>query len=172
MVGLKSIQNPKKITKIGDFAEIWECQTTGIKSLHATVELSPGEVISEFGPKEVRERPNYLTVQIGEGEHIMLAPEYLQYINHSCDPNVVFDTQKWVVMVIRKIEKGEEFTFFYPSTEWSMDRGFDCLCGSKDCLGYIQGAGHLALNVLTKYQLSQYIQQKLRIERSSETSNS
>lgn len=165
MVGLKSIQNPQKITKVCSFGEIRECQTTGIKSLHATVEFSPGEVISELGAREVRDRPNYLTVQIGDREHILLAPDYLQYINHSCDPNVVFDTQNKVVMAIRKIERGEEFTFFYPSTEWSMDRGFNCLCGSEDCLGYIQGAAHLPLNVLTKYQLSQYIRQKLGIER-------
>lgn len=165
MPELKSIQKAKKITKVGSFGEIRECQTTGIKSLHATGEFSPGEVISKFGPLEVRNSPNYLTVQIGEGEHIMLDPEYLQYINHSCDPNVVFDTKNQVVMAIRKIERGEEFTFFYPSTEWSMDRGFNCLCESEDCLGYIQGAAHLPLNVLTKYQLSQYIRQKLEIER-------
>jgi hypothetical protein len=165
MVELKSIQKAKKITKVGSFGEIRECQTTGIKSLHATAELRTGDVISKFGSLEVRNRPNYLTVQIGEGEHIMLDPEYLQYINHSCDPNVVFDTKKGVVMAIKKIARGEEFTFFYPSTEWSMDRGFDCLCGSEDCLGYIQGAAHLPLKVLTKYQLSQYIQQKLEIKR-------
>jgi len=52
----------------------------------------------------------------------------------------------------------------YPSTEWSMDRGFDCICQSENCLGYIQGASHLPLNVLTKYKLSDYIQSKLKVE--------
>jgi hypothetical protein len=92
----------------------------------------------------------------------MLDPEFLQYINHSCNPNVFFDTQKRVVIALGNIEIGEEFTFFYPSTEWSMDRGFDCICQSKNCLGYIQGAAHLPPNVLKKYKLSQYIQQKLK----------
>jgi hypothetical protein len=165
MSTLKSIQNPNKITKVGSIAEIWECRKTGSKSLHATVELKLGEVISNFSPKEILESPNYLTVQISDHKHIMLAPEFLQYINHSCHPNVFFDTKNMVVTALRKIAIGEELTFFYPSTEWSMDRGFNCICQSEDCLGYIQGAAHLPLNLLTKYKLSQYIQQKLEIER-------
>ncbi len=152
-----------QITKVKEFAEIRECPTTGSKSLHATAEFMPAQVIHNFGPKEVLDRPNYLTVQISDHQHIMLDPEFLQYINHSCDPNVCFDTKNMVVRALRKIEIGEEFTFFYPSTEWSMDRGFDCMCGSENCLEYIQGAAHLPLEVLKNYQLSEYIEQKLGI---------
>ena len=68
-----------------------------------------------------------------------------------------------VVIALRNIEIGEEFTFFYPSTEWSMDRGFVCICQSENCLGYIQGYAHLPL-VLKKYKLSDYIRQKLGVE--------
>nr|WP_293094449.1 SET domain-containing protein-lysine N-methyltransferase [Okeania sp. SIO2F4] len=93
----------------------------------------------------------------------MLDPECLQYINHSCNPNVFFDTENMVLIALRNIEIGEEFTFFYPSTEWSMDKGFSCICQTENCLGYIQGAAHLPLDVLTKYKLSVYIQQKLGI---------
>ncbi|MGK7904081.1 MAG: SET domain-containing protein-lysine N-methyltransferase [Hormoscilla sp.] len=64
----------------------------------------------------------------------MLDPDFLQYINHSCAPNVFFDTSDLFLRALSKIEIGEELTFFYPSTEWSMDRQFDCLCQSKDCL--------------------------------------
>ncbi|MDE5082192.1 MAG: SET domain-containing protein-lysine N-methyltransferase [Trichodesmium sp. St17_bin3_1_1] len=157
------MQVSEKITKIFSYAEIRECQTTSYKSLHAAIELQLGEVICKFGNKEILDRPNYLTVQIGDSQHIMLDPEYLHYINHSCSPNVFFDTENMVLIALRNIEIGEEFTFFYPSTEWSMDRGFDCICQSENCLGYIQGAAHLPLNVLTKYELSDYIKQKLGI---------
>ena len=164
MLDWKSIQNAKKITKVASFGAIQECPITGNKSLHAITKFNVGEIISRFRPKKVLETPNYLTVQISNRQHIMLDPEFLQYINHSCNPNVFFDTKNMVFMALRKIEIAEEFTFFYPSTEWSMDRGFDCLCESENCLGYIQGAAHLPLNVLTKYKLSEYIQQKLGIE--------
>ena len=153
----------KKLQKFPRYAEIRECQTTSYKSLHAAIELQLGEVICKFGNKEILDRPNYLTVQIGDSQHIMLDPEYLHYINHSCSPNVFFDTENMVLIALRNIEIGEEFTFFYPSTEWSMDRGFDCICQSENCLEYIQGAAHLPLNVLTKYELSDYIKQKLGI---------
>ena len=97
-------------------------------------------------------------------QHIMLDPEFLQYINHSCDPNVFFDTENKKVIALKNIEKGEELTFFYPSTEWSMDQEFDCLCSSKNCLDKIQGAAHLPLDVLSQYKLSEYIQKKLELE--------
>jgi hypothetical protein len=41
------------------------------------------------------------------------------------------------------LKAGQELTFFYPSTEWDMDQGFDCFCGSENCLGYIGGAKNM-----------------------------
>lgn len=158
------MQITKTASQISLFAEIRECPTTGSKSLQATVNLMIGQVLSSFGAKYIGNQPNYLSVQIDDEHHIMLDPEWLQYINHSCDPNVVFDTRKKEVIVVRPIEKGEEITFFYPSTEWSMDRAFDCLCNSDNCLQTIQGAAHLSLEILSNYQLSDYIRQKLDLK--------
>ncbi|MBO3457732.1 SET domain-containing protein-lysine N-methyltransferase [Aetokthonos hydrillicola Thurmond2011] len=121
----------------------------------------PGEEVSTFKAKETLTKPNYLSVQLNEHEHIMLAPEYLQYINHSCEPNVFFDTINLVIRCLRKIEVGEEITFFYPSTEWSMDQAFDCECKTHKCLGRIQGALYVHPNILYTYQLSNYIKHKV-----------
>lgn len=150
-----------KVTKVSAFAEVWECSTTGNKSLKATVSFAPGDIISTFRAKERLTEPNYLTVQLNEQEHIMLAPEFLQYINHSCNPNVFFDTTDRVVTCLSQIEVGEEMTFFYPSIEWSMVQEFDCYCKTQKCLGRIQGALHLHPAILQAYQLSDYIKQKL-----------
>ncbi|EGJ30580.1 MULTISPECIES: SET domain-containing protein-lysine N-methyltransferase [Moorena] len=151
----------EKPLKVASWAELRECPTTGSKSLHTTVEFMPGQVISKFGVKKSLEQPNYLSLQIGERQHIMLHPEFLHYLNHSCAPNVFFAVSDRVLRAMTKIEIGEELTFFYPSTEWSMDRGFDCICQSKDCLGTIRGAAYLPLDILTKYKLAQHIQQRL-----------
>ena len=43
-------------------------------------------------------------------------------------------------MAGRDIAAGEELTYFYPSTEWEMDRPFRCLCGAPDCVGVVSGA--------------------------------
>lgn len=58
----------------------------GHGALYATRDIKAGEIICEFGPKVVVNEPNYLTVQVGDTQHIMLSPEWLQYINHSCEP--------------------------------------------------------------------------------------
>lgn len=155
---INSIKN--KVTNISSFAEIWE-SPSGEKSLYSTITFQPGEIISRFESKTRLTEPNYLTLQLDEHEHIMLEPEFLQYINHSCQPNVFFDTQKYVVTCLKKIEAGEEITFFYPSTEWSMASSFNCYCTSQECLGIIQGAAHLQPNILNKYKISDYIKQQL-----------
>ena len=150
-----------KVSNVSSFAEVWECSIGGEKSLHATVTLIPGDIICDFGSKQVLTEPSYLSVQVNEHEHIILNPEFLQYINHSCEPNVFFDTQNLVLTCLRPIEIGEEMTFFYPSTEWQMSRPFKCFCETPACLGYIQGAAYLHSEILHKYKLTHFIQQQL-----------
>ena len=161
-----------QVTKVSSLAEVWECPLTSVKSLHATVTFNPGDIISTFGAKEILTEPNYLTVQLNNQEHILLTPEFLQYINHSCEPNVFFDTTKKVVTCLRKIDEGEEMTFFYPSTEWSMAQEFDCHCGTQGCLGRIQGAAHLHPDILPKYQISKHIKQLVCQEIENNSSSS
>ncbi len=150
-------QNTSLIEQVTSFTEVRKCPISGNKSLHARTRFVEGQILSKLSAKKVLDRPNYLTLQINQFQHIMLDPEWLQYVNHSCDPNIFFDTQKQEVMVLKPIGIGEEITFFYPSTEWSMAQSFDCLCNSENCLGKIQGAKFLSLDILTNYKVSDYI---------------
>ena len=154
--------NPLEFKKhnVSSYAEIWQCPETGEKSLHSLVQFMPGNTIAKLASKAFLEQPNYLTVQIGDQEHILLDPEFLQYINHGCEPNVFFDTTKMLITCLRKIDVGEAMTFFYPSTEWSMAQEFNCLCGTEKCIGKIQGAAYLSLNVLYNYSLTEYIKKQ------------
>jgi len=105
--------------------------------------------------------PTYLTVQINADSHILLYPEELQYINHSCDPNVYFDLERMAIICLRDIAAGEEITFFYPSTEWIMIQPFACHCGAAACRGLVQGAAHMDPAVLRQYRLNKHILAKL-----------
>ncbi|MGB5635955.1 MAG: SET domain-containing protein-lysine N-methyltransferase [Waterburya sp.] len=147
--------------QVSSFAEIWESKDTSAKSLHTTRQFLPGEVISQIKINKYVDQPNYLSVQIDDVQHIMLAPEYLQYINHSCEPNVFFDTKNMEVICLKKIEIGEAMRFFYPSTEWSMNQQFDCLCGSQQCLEKIQGAAYLSPDISKLYKLNEHITNKI-----------
>lgn len=142
-------------------AEVWLNNNTEQQSLHAIVKLNPGDVISDFAAAELLAAPTYLTVQVGHNKHILLKPQFLQYINHSCDPNVFFDTTAMQVVALTTIEPGEEFRFFYPSTEWEMNQPFVCNCGSSNCLQLINGASQLSDETLSQYRLSDYIRKQL-----------
>ncbi|MBP0021319.1 MAG: SET domain-containing protein [Cyanobacteria bacterium SBLK] len=157
------MQNVVNEVVVSPFAKVRECPETGYKSLYAEIAFERGEVISSFHARETFDRPSYLTLQISDLQHINIDPEFLQYINHSCNPNVFFDTIAMQVIALRNIKIGEEFSFFYPSTEWAMDRGFDCICQSENCLEFIQGAAYISPSILLDYKLSPHIRKKLTV---------
>lgn len=131
------------------------------KGFFAQRSYHPGDVVIEFSARELLSQPNYLTVQVSIDQHILLHPEHLQYINHSCDPNVFFDTHAMHIVALKPIAEGDEMTFFYPSTEWDMAQPFTCHCGSSQCLERIQGAAHINEDILRNYKLTRFIQQQL-----------
>lgn len=130
-------------------------------SLIATRPFAAGSVICSFSGEKVYSKPNRFTLQTGDGAHIRLLPDFLQYVNHSCNPNSFFDTDSFQLIALRDVEVGEELTFFYPSTEWSMAEPFQCICGETRCLGTIEGAAQMNRTVLAQYRLTTFIQHKL-----------
>ncbi len=142
-------------------AEVWLNNNTQQQSLHALINLKPGDKIADFSAGELLASPTYLTVQVGHHRHILLMPQFLQYINHSCDPNVFFDTTAMEVVCIKPVQAGEEFRFFYPSTEWEMNQPFVCNCGSSNCLQLINGAAHISDETLATYRLTDYIKKQV-----------
>src|ERR1700754_2359603 len=98
------------------FAQVRRNASNEQNALFARRSFQPGEVIAEFFAGTIAAEPTYLTVQVDIGKHITLDPEFLQYINHSCEPNVFFDTTSLQLVALRPIAIEEEMTFFYPST--------------------------------------------------------
>jgi hypothetical protein len=162
MINTAITANSIEIISQHGFAEILQNKITNQKSLHALVPFKRGDIISKFSAGGVFDVPNYLTVQRSLSEHITLMPQFLQYINHSCSPNVFFDTSSMELIALKDIEPNEEFSFFYPSTELDMAQPFICFCGSKDCLQNIKGAKYIPGDILKKYRLTDFIQQQLQ----------
>ena len=147
------------------FADIMQNNNTGEKSLHASAFFDAGETICDFAAEKIFETATYLTVQTGEDKHITLQPEFLQYINHSCYPNVFFDTTAMQLVALKEIQPGDELMFFYPSTEWDMSQPFDCFCGTTQCLHRIQGAAYLSDEEAKRYRLTDFINEKFQIRK-------
>lgn len=118
-----------------------------------------GEVICAMPSEDIRDKPNRYTVQIARDRHTHVGK--LAALNHSCDPNVILDTENMEMVACRDIEKGEELYFFYPSTEWQMDAPFICLCGSANCINVVAGARFLPLSTLERHYLNPHIREEM-----------
>lgn len=114
-----------------------------------------GEVICDLPSENIKDSPNRFTVQIARDQHTHVGK--LAALNHSCDPNVILDTENMVMIARRDIAKGEELSFFYPSTEWEMQAPFICLCGAANCIHVVAGARFLPLSTLEHHYLNPHI---------------
>lgn len=158
------IQGAYSIVSNHGFADVLYSQALGQKSLFATKAFAANEVLAQFLGRETLSAPTYLTVQVAENKHILLDPTFLQYINHSCEPNVFFDTTTMELIALTDIQSGEELKFFYPSTEWEMTQSFVCHCQTASCLHDIKGAAHLPVHILEKYRLTDFIRQQIHVK--------
>jgi SET domain len=143
------------------FCEIRLSENETAKAVFALQHFNKGENISVFSSAALLKEPTYLTVQIGLAEHIHLQPEFLQYINHSCEPNVLFNTDTMQLEALQNIRVGDELRFFYPATEWDMAQPFDCLCETPSCIRKIKGAKYLDKKILANYKFTAFITQML-----------
>ena len=140
-----------------DFAEVREFISSGQRALFSLQSFSAGDVLIGFSAAETYTTPNYLTLQIGDDQHINLHPAFIQNINHSCEPNCFFNTTTMQLVALTTIQVGAELTFFYPSTEWEMQQPFRCNCGNDSCLKEIRGAAHLSNTQASNYRLTDFI---------------
>ena len=115
-----------------------------------------GEVIYRIEGQRIVEQATYQTIQIGHGQHIEELG-VIAYLNHSCQPNTFIDVTRMAVIATCDIPAQSELTFFYPSTEWEMDRPFICLCGAPQCVRLVAGAKYLSVDTLSRYFINQHI---------------
>ena len=127
------------------------------RSLITKQAYTTGEIICDIPTEKLFDKANRYTVQIAQEKHTEVGK--LSALNHSCDPNVILDTERLLVVARRDIEKGEELSFFYPSTEWEMDAPFICLCGSSNCIHVVAGARFLPLSTLENHYLNSHIRE-------------
>ncbi|MBL0145958.1 MAG: SET domain-containing protein-lysine N-methyltransferase [Chitinophagaceae bacterium] len=165
MQNIISLNQSKVIVSKHVVANVYQDIDNKQFALHAAIAFNKGDVIADFSAATTQSYASYLTVQVDTDKHITLKPAFLQYINHSCEPTVFFDTALMQLTALTDIKPGQEFTFFYPSTEWDMAQPFVCNCGSKNCLQLINGAKHLDKKTLQKYQLTQFINQQLQLKK-------
>ena len=161
MIETPTLEAVYQVVSSDELVEARQDLSTDHKFLVAARAFKPDAVLCAFSARATFAEASRLTIQIGINRHILLAPESLQYTNHSCAPNIFFDTTAMRLIALKAIEPGDELKFFYPSTEWDMAEPFACHCGEGDCLRYINGAAHIPADVLRQYRLTDFIRQQL-----------
>ncbi|MCL4297961.1 MAG: hypothetical protein KJ077_19620 [Anaerolineae bacterium] len=116
-----------------------------------------GDPICQVRNFRLLEKATPQTIQVGPQVHI--ETDALACLNHACQPSVIIDTAALAVFAARDLAPGEALTFFYPSTEWELDRPFICRCGSPRCLRFIAGAKYLSLDMLARYFINPHIRE-------------
>lgn len=120
------------------------------------VALTKGQVIHQITDYTLVPMPSYQSIQIGERRHIEQL-EIIAYLNHACQPNTLIEASTLTVYAARTIAAGEELTYFYPSTEWEIQRPFVCLCGAPQCIRLVAGAKYLSIDRLSRYFINRHI---------------
>ena len=93
--------------------------------------------------------PNDHSIQIETDSH--LYDSTIAFVNHSCEPNALFDTVSWTLIALKDICQDEEITIFYPATAWKVAQPFKCLCGKEHCLEQISGAHVIPVNSINDF---------------------
>ncbi len=103
--------------------------------------IAPGEVVISCAAHEITSERTWRTVQVDYKRHVK--NEFLDYVEHSCEPNAVFVAEDLKLVALKPIPVGERITFFYPGTEVELAQDFECHCGSPECLGHLKGGFYL-----------------------------
>ncbi|KAI9368042.1 hypothetical protein BJX61DRAFT_546917 [Aspergillus egyptiacus] len=140
-------------------------------SARSLIALPAGALFAKITTATSAPETTYTSVADGPDSRIELNSD-LVYCNHSCQPTLVFDMTRFEVRVVddRPLAVGDELTFFYPSTEWTMVQPFQCQCGmGSSCLGMISGSRDIEPALLQKYWLNEHVARllagKVRLEK-------
>ena len=109
--------------------------------LVASARIETGEVIFSCRTDEITRERTWRTIQIDYNRHVK--NELLDYVDHSCHPNAVFEIEHLALVAVRPIDQGDAITFFYPGAEVELARDFDCRCEGPACLGHVKGGFYL-----------------------------
>ncbi len=123
-------------------------------SLQAVEFIAKGTVIGVFDGTREKEKTRF-TLCVGDDIHILNAGKFT-YMNHACEPNVGFAWPERSftdlpvaevifprIVALRDIQAGEDITFHYCITEYTMASPFSCRCRSTRCVGTVQGYAFL-----------------------------
>ena len=137
-------------------------ELVAVKGGHVMDRATRDRVALMLGPAEIQIADDLFIGPVRAEER----QDAMMYLNHACEPNVVVRGQI-VFVALRNIEKGEELTFDYATTDdddWEME----CRCGAAACRRLVTGQDRKQPDVQKKYAgfFSDYLERKIASWRS------
>lgn len=120
------------------------------RGVFAKRRFQPGDVITAYAPKQRRLDIDDPEATLAAESKLTLVSEKWTVIvpdtsvpggwlcNHSCNPNAaIFSDREGRIQCTRPISPGEEVTIFYGWVTQNEPERDPCLCGSRQCRGFI-----------------------------------
>lgn len=110
------------------------------KGVFARRKFKTDAIIAEMTGELIHDPEYTSSYCVDMGDDVALEPDPpLRFLNHSCDPNCELfvyedDLFRLYLVTLRPIQAGEELTIDYG---WPADVAIPCLCGSKNCRGWV-----------------------------------
>lgn len=133
-----------------------EIKDIGVKGrgVFSKKNFKKGETVIVGKPDYVAKLRTKTSVQVDVDKHMEFqAP--VCFLNHSCEPNTgVHDNEYggYDFVALRDIEKSEEISFDYETTEYISIAIEECFCGAKNCRKKIKGYKFLEKNERDRYK--------------------
>lgn len=147
------------VRELEEVASVWPVvvrDNNGFKGVFAKADIIEDSVIFHL-KGTISRKPSKYTIELSRHRHLNFPKmrrenddlDYCwQYLNHNCEPNGYIDTVAQTFRALRNIGQGEQITFNYLTTESAMAVPFECICGSPNCFGFIQGRDFLTASQL------------------------
>ena len=104
------------------------------KGIFASESIEKGQVFYNVPATFIYKNPASRHAYAGNGKYVC-DEQVLNYVNHSCNPNSMFDSANLSLISLRDIPQGEEITVDYSLTEKNGSKVV-CNCKSENCKGF------------------------------------
>jgi len=154
-----------EVERANEFGEgRWEIRRQGSEwTLLALKSYAPGDLV--LTSKNISDGPNRTshTIQTGDEKHVIMNLP-CRFLNHCCEPSLGAwdnDCEAFDFIALRHIQKGDELTFDYDTTEFKVENFPEkCLCGVQSCRRTI--TGYLGSEEIVREKYGKYIARYLK----------
>ncbi|MCX6785509.1 MAG: SET domain-containing protein-lysine N-methyltransferase [Candidatus Komeilibacteria bacterium] len=94
--------------------------------------IKKGEAFYKIPSDKILSQNHHQAARIGAQQWVW-DEQVLNFVNHSCEPNVFINVANLTLVALKNIRAGEEITCNYDFSEGEQGFHFICQCGSKFC---------------------------------------